>query len=348
MLTDIFADRYANTKIWNDFGEPQRRLIVQGFRILTDQLRPYYVNGKEDPAGKAFWIDLQRRISMELGLESLSPLGYAFVDSGSNRTTSGLWTHDYVCKTWMMQNLPLMANADRYIKERISLIEIGFRMCGEQLSASNAALPAALQQARDPRYRSVHAIVLKTNDPAEHLIAANKDKNQLYESCVFELNTRFRQSGSGLNYHNGFVQMTDDDLSSDQIRTPFWALVGDVKWANVDSDMKEAFDRRDNGSPDAAFYAAKALESAIKIISSKNELSTGKERGAANYIDNLKRASIIDDWESDILKAYFSKVRNPMGHGPGEAPMPSLNPAQTDWAIETCMVWTKSLVRRVF
>jgi hypothetical protein len=55
----------------------------------------------------------------------------------------------------------------------------------------------------------------------------------------------------------------------------------------IDSDMKEAIDRRDTGSRDAAVYALKALESVLKIISDEKGWTRGNERGAANYIDNL-------------------------------------------------------------
>jgi hypothetical protein len=75
--------------------------------------------------------------------------------------------------------------------------------------------------------------------------------------------------------------------------------------------MKEAIDLRDTNGRDPAFYAAKALESTVKIISDEKQLSNGRERGAANYIDNLKRSNLIEDWEAEALKAFFSKVRNP-------------------------------------
>jgi hypothetical protein len=171
--------------------------------------------------------------------------------------------------------------------------------------------------------------------------------NAAWRAAVDELNARFRQAGCELHYHNGFVQIGADDLILQQIEEPFWRLVASPKWANVDHDMKEAIDLRDTDGRDPGLYAAKALESAVKIISDEKKLSNGKERGAANYIDNLKRGTIIEDWEADSLKVFFSKVRNPLGHGPGSGAMPALNKQQTDWAIETCMTWVKCLIRRI-
>jgi hypothetical protein len=170
--------------------------------------------------------------------------------------------------------------------------------------------------------------------------------NAVFQAAVDELNARFRQAGLNLHYHNGFIQVASDPMVTREVEAPFWQSVGDPKWKNVDHDMKEAIDLRDTHGRDPAFYAARALESTIKIISDERRLSTGRERGAHNYIDNLKGGKLIEDWEVDALKAFFSKVRNPLGHGPGAGAMPSLNDPQTDWAIETCMTWVKSLIRR--
>ena len=114
--------------------------------------------------------------------------------------------------------------------------------------------------------------------------------------------------------------------------------------------MKEALDRRDASDRDPVFYAARALESCIKIICQQKGWTHGGERGAHNYIDNLaaaKNGPFIKAWERDALKTFFTEIRNPLGHGPGSAEMPELAPTQTSWAIENCMSWIKSLVVRL-
>jgi len=137
-----------------------------------------------------------------------------------------------------------------------------------------------------------------------------------------------------------------DTLTQQQTAAPFWDLLQDPKWANVDLDIKEAIDRRDNSGRDAALYAAKALESVLKIISDEKRWTTGKEKGASNYIDNLvsrANGNYISDWEADMLRLIFAKIRNPHGHGPGMALPPSLTREQTTWVIEACMSWIKRL-----
>jgi hypothetical protein len=170
---------------------------------------------------------------------------------------------------------------------------------------------------------------------------------QAFLGMVEELNARFRQAATSLNYHNGFIQRSSDALATEMIERPFWALVADPKWKNVDMDMKEAFDRRDSGDRDPAFPAARALESTVKIISDEKGWTHGNERGAHNYVDNLTRAEFILNWEAEGIKLFFSKVRNPLGHGPGKDEMPALTSHQTNWAIETCIVWINSLIRRM-
>jgi AbiJ N-terminal domain 4 len=174
--------------------------------------------------------------------------------------------------------------------------------------------------------------------------------NQTYQSQVQELNERFRRARAPLTYHNGFIQLSIDPRIEQQIAKPFWDIVADVKWKNVDIDMKEALDRRDSNGKDPALFAAKALESAIKIVSDEKGWTRGTENGVAQYVDNLVskvNGALLAPWEGEMLKDYFRKVRNSLGHGPGSQPMPTLSLHQTDWAIESAMSWTRSLVRRL-
>ena len=352
MLTDIFADRYSTVELWNSVGEPEQRLLVQAYRILSEQICHYYVDGNEDAHGKAFWTDIHNRLSMELGLKSLSPLAYAYQSTfnGTPQTVTGTWPINKVCEDWMLKaidNNDLNFSADRFIKERLSLVEIGFRKRDEEIATDNANLPAKIKAALIPVLgRSTLRI---PGDPSSGIRALNAALNDQFRDAVNELNTRFRQAGCDLNYHNGFIQRAADELSRQQVEAPFWELVADLKWKNVDTDMKEALDLRDSSARDPAFYAVRALESTLKIVSDEKGWTSGKEKGAHNYIDNLasKRVKFIDDWESEALKGLFTKVRNPLGHGPGKDSMPSLTLQQTDWAIETCMVWIKSIIRRL-
>ena len=75
----------------------------------------------------------------------------------------------------------------------------------------------------------------------------------------------------------------------------------------------------------------------------------GGEKGAHSYIDNLwkKTSGFVERWEAESLKSFFTQVRNPFGHGPGSAKMPSLTSQQTDLAIELCISWIKSLIKRL-
>ena len=178
----------------------------------------------------------------------------------------------------------------------------------------------------------------------------NKEFNAKFQASVDELNERFRQADYKLNYHNGFIQIVGDEKVEKQVETPFWALVADPKWRNVDIDMKEAIDRRDAAGRDPAWYSARALESTIKIISDEKGWTRGDEKGAHGYIDNIgskKNGNFIDKWERNSLKQFFSDVRAVFGHGPGSAPMPERTAQQTDWAIEFCMSWVKSLIQRL-
>jgi hypothetical protein len=150
MLTDIFAYRYAGVRLWQTFGEPERRLLAQGFRILTEHICSYWADGKEYVYGKNFWTDLHKRLSMELGLSSLSPLAYAYSGDwmGKSHTTTSTYTIDKVCENWVLRKYDNSEPADSFIKERLSLVEIGFRKRGEDIAAENALLPQQIAENR--------------------------------------------------------------------------------------------------------------------------------------------------------------------------------------------------------
>lgn len=352
MLTDIFAERYSHVRLWHSFYEDHKRLMVQSFRIVSEQLFPYWSSeGQERHGAKAQWKSLHDRLSMELGLQQLSRVYYSYPNTtnGQTKTVSDSYTFEQVCRTFVCADYDPTISADEFIKSRLSFIEIAFRTKGEQIAAENATLSSRLTAAEHAADSLLGGLRLPGN-PVDGIKARNTIANREFQDAVEELNERLRRAGTNLNYHNGFIQVSEDKLTEGQIETPFWDTVNNPKWQNVDTDMKEAIDLRDAGGRDPAFYAARALESAIKIISNEKGWTHGGERGAHSFIDNLassKNGSFIAKWEQETLKSIFTHVRNPLGHGPGEETMPELTKQQTNWAIETCMSWTKSLILRM-
>lgn len=352
MLTDIFADRYVRRVLWEHHTEPESKLLTQCFRIIAEQLIPYWIDGKESPTSKAKWTSLHDRLSMELGIHELASKYYSYQTTvmGKPHTKSGSWAMDEVCKAFVCAKYTGAVTPDHFMKERLSFVELAFRLHDEELAALNLDLPKKIEAAKlQDRIHLSEGLRIPANR-VDYLKAFNESLNANFKASTDELNERFRRAGTQLNYHNGFIQVATDELIEEQIERAFWAVVADPLWKNVDIDMKEALDRRDANDRDPAFYAARALESAIKIISDQKGWSHGGENGAHNYIDNLgskKNGSFITDWEREGLKSFFTAVRNPFGHGPGSAKMPELTLEQTNWAIETCMSWIKGLLLRM-
>jgi len=346
MLIDFFARRYENQTLRDSFEQRDSRLLVQAFRILAEDIYPYYRDGKEDTIGVAFWTGLHSNMSRELGVKELSPIWFSYTTKWNGN--DHLQTHKHamvtVCESWLTKIVS--GSPDEHIKERLSLIELGFRGREAEINAMNASAITDGERLVASLPRSGLRV---PGDPQEGARKWRETKTADFRACVKELNARFRQAGYPLNYHNGYIQISTDDVVQREIETPFWALVSDPIWANVDSDMKEALDLRDSDGRDPAFYAARALESTIKIISDRKGWTRGGENGAHNFIDNLasKKNGFILPWESASLKDFFRHVRNPFGHGAGSSQMPSLSRPQTEWAIEFGMSWIKNLIRRL-
>jgi hypothetical protein len=354
MLTDIFADRYLGIPMWDALSEVEERFLVQGFRIVIEQLFPYYRDGKEIAASKATWTSIHDKLSMELGLNELSPKAYHFQSTynGKPVTHSGTWSMDKVCKDFVNAKYDRNISPDRFVKERLSFIELAFRERENQIDEMNKNLPQKLLEAQiqSERVKPGGRGIRIPGNREDGLKAFNESINRAFRESVDELNERMRRANFNLNYHNGFIQVSDDQLMEEQVERLFWEITKDPLWENVDIDMKEAVDLRDSNGRDPAFYAARALESTIKIISDQKGWTHGGEKGAQNYIENLgskKNGAFISEWEREAIKAFFAAVRNPFGHGPGSEEMPKLTGRQTDWAIESCMSWIKSLVKRM-
>lgn len=331
--------------LWRAYTQAESRLLVQAFGLVEEVIPFRRRDGSEAYGASERWTRIHDALSRELGVHELS----AKSDGWGHRVSM-----DLVCKTFVTGSFPRGANADQLMKERLSFIELAFRARENELIESVASLPRRIQEAqirqaeRRANLKKIGGLVrADQDDVAARLTAELEEEKSQFRERVDELNERFRQAGSRLNYHNGFIQLGEDPLVHREVEQPFWRLVGEPRWKNIDTDMKEALDLRDSNGGDPAFYAARALESTIKIISEQKGWTTGKERGAHNFIENLASGRLIAPWESEALKHFYTKVRNPLGHGPGSAEMPDLSPQQTQWAIETCMSWTKTLIERL-
>lgn len=352
MLTDIFAYRYLKYPVWSQFTEAERRLLNQTIGLAKEIYPVFDASGKKLEANEAKWQEAHNRLARELGVNELAQRHYSFMTKGpmgQDWHQSGYWTYDYVCEQFV-NAMPQagLSNVDGHIKERVSFIELVMRLRHDEVAKANADLPRALFAAK---LRPTARQGLRVPGLAEDGVQAlNASLNQTFQRQVEELNERFRRAGAPLTFHNGFIQVATDEVIEREIASPFWRLVAPPMWENVSIDMAEALDRRDSNDKDPAFFAGKALESAIKIVSDTRGWTRGKENGASAYIDNLvskDNGAFLTVWEGEMLRDYFRRVRNTVGHGPGSEPMPTLTSAQTDWAIETAMSWVRTLVRRM-
>lgn len=311
MITDLFVTRYPN-RLWFGSEVPPKfqQLFTQSMQIFFEDLGPALKLDQD------FCNEAHEIMCRELGVYELNQevkwsqkigryLGEAY----------DLWRNSH-------------GDADTFIRTRLSMIELLFRMVEERVRTQP---PAVTSRWRRP-----------TSTPVTG--------QETVRRAIEELNGRLRHSGVGLRYHSGMLHPEQDQLTEQAIITPCWEILKDPQWANADRELKEACDRAARGEADAAFHAGKALESVLKIISDMKGWTTGNERGAASFIDNLvsqRNGRFIDVWESELLKAYFMHVRNPHGHGAGSGAPPSHRPEQKTWAIENAMTWIKSLVSRL-
>lgn len=314
MIADLFFKRYSKQPLLLSDNVPE---IIQ--RFFTQAAHIFF----NDVASA---LDLKQEF-FQRAHDALAR------ELGSGRLGTGQY-HE-ICGCFLTERYDLWNNShgspDTFLKLRLSLIELLFRQAQELLRASRTFVPSG--------------VMLVTRLPG----TVSPESRDTFKRALEELNARFREASMPLEYNNGLIQFVQDRLTQEQTSGPFWDLLQNPKWVNVDLDIKEAIDRRDTNERDAAFYATKAIESTLKIISDEHGWTTGKEKGASNFIDHLASSAhgnYIADWEAEMLRLIFSKIRNPHGHGAGTGAPPTLSQKQTTWVIESCMSWIKSLADR--
>jgi hypothetical protein len=315
MITDVFHKRYPH--VGYSSGGVSREIHVffrQAAQTLFVDLKPHFRNF-EDVCQKAYH-------------KLVRELGYGLYD-GRNAEDNCFGA---LCETYDLWN-NAHGSPGQFVSYRLSLLELLFLQIENKLE-----ILAGLKQEEKSGFFSRGG-----QDKA------NSEKKKAFREAIGELNHRLRESRLPFHYHNGIFQFGNDEIVEKEVYEPFWSIVKDPKFRNVDIDIKEALDRHDTNGRDAAFYALKALESTIKIISDDKGWTRGTERGAANYVDNLVSSGngrFVDVWEADLLKKLFSELRNPHGHGPGSSPQPALTKQQELWVIESSIIWIKSLINR--
>jgi hypothetical protein len=352
MLTDVFFRRYVNRPMFDSVGQKESALFVQAYRIVNEQIWKYYGHDKKvNPSVEKIWTTIHDRLSMEIGVKELSPKYYSYQTDwmGKPYTNSGWYDMNLVVEQWL--NYPFTDNLDPdvFVKRRLSFIELAFRMREDQVAQENADFPQVLAQAEMQDLLPRRSMTV-AGTRASSVRAINQSVNSAFLLNVYELNERLKQAGMPLHYHNGYLQITQDEQLQKQVEQPFWLLVKSEQWKNVSIDMAEAIDRRDTGGRDPSFYAAKALESTIKIICEQKKWTTGREKGVSDFLSHLEskaNGAFIEGWERQSMQRFYSDVRNDLGHGPGSKSMPNFTPQQIDQTIEFCMSWAKSLIKRL-
>lgn len=322
MITDIFQTRY-------------NRASLLFFEIDTERLHPFFIQTahilqdlhRALGLDEAFFRNVHDRLAREFGMGRL-------MNEQANCIQG--------CAHYLMRPYGLIDEpydeADVFLKRKFSLLELLFRAAEAVVVEREAAFISS------DRPRGIFRLTApKAMSPEP------QTQRQALNSALTELNRRLRDHRTHLVFHNGFLHVADDALSTEHTATPFWEVVAAKRWRVVDAEMKAAVEHLDRTDQDAGIHGLRALESAIKILSDDNGWSTGKERGAANYIDNLagkRSGAFIARWEADALRALYRDIRNPRAHGGGSAPPDQLSAAQLKWVVETAMSWIKSLVTR--
>lgn len=148
-----------------------------------------------------------------------------------------------------------------------------------------------------------------------------------FVAAIEELNYRLKQNGLGYEFQNGVIIRKSNTVTHEQIIKPALKLLTDESFRGAEDEYLTAFEYFRNGrNKDAILNAAKAFESAIKIICLKLEYAFDEKRSTAKQlIEVLRSNSFFPDYLQEhlttvckALETGAPTVRNRMtGHGQG-------------------------------
>ena len=101
----------------------------------------------------------------------------------------------------MLQKFDGAVPADRFVKERLSMVELGFRFKENMIDYKNSQLPKAIAEAetfnkaRAERKRGIYV----PGSRVDGVKAENATMNAHWKSALAELNARFLQAGCNLH-----------------------------------------------------------------------------------------------------------------------------------------------------
>lgn len=345
MITDIFSKRYKNSQneeiiIENKFFINLYNLFIKDLRTtLMDKVKdfPYTDCACEQTR---IVCESMERVCNELGKLNLEKKEYekGYFSFKTLETFQG-FTFDEKIDTLEKISLfeVLFGNVEIHFQNEIEFLEKKIPEYREEASRING-----LSKEEGVKY---------CNNDEEYLKRSEiqlEDKRAKLNLVNKEINYRLKEYKKSLSYHNGFFQKATNVILEINIESPFWGLVSKSCYKNVEEDMLEAIDLYDSNGRDPAFYAAKALESMLKIICEKKGFEIGNDKNSNKYIEALnskKNGVLISNEEKEVLTKEF-KIRHTHGHGPGSDDMPNLNNTQKLRYIHSMMAWVYSLSER--
>lgn len=183
---------------------------------------------------------------------------------------------------WMISHDKMSKEeAENFVKERLSFVEVFFRFIEEFVREDLARFPSS----------NIY-----------------QDKVSAVENWVSEINSRLLKGGIPFQYRDGFLLPSGDKLISEKVEEPFWDIIAYPKWNQTVQHMMKAVDRKISDPATAANEAQLALESVL------NEIFGKKGGSIPAKTSNLLKKKIISKHEKSMIDEFFSRVRHKSSH----------------------------------
>lgn len=139
------------------------------------------------------------------------------------------------------------------------------------------------------------------------------------EEAIDELNQRFRENGVGYEFTNRILIRKDSELLHEEITKPALHLLQEEEFDGALQEFLKAHDHfRKGNHEDCIINAAKAFESTMKTIGSRQKWELTGRENASDLISLLVKHQVVPSYLQTTLQGLGTLRNKLAGHGKGE------------------------------
>ena len=136
-----------------------------------------------------------------------------------------------------------------------------------------------------------------------------------------ELNARFAEHSVGYRVQSFKIIRIDSERDYEEVIEPALRMISQPEYKGAEQEyLKAQRHHREGDYENAILWAAKAVESTMRVICGERECGVGESPSARNLIDALVEEGLFARHMQSVLIGLFTIRNKHAGHGQGAQP----------------------------